>query len=39
VIHEWSTLDRFRLHLLLANSALPLVSSLFGILLLTIGRS
>ena len=35
-VHEWSALDRFRLHLLLANSALPLVSSLFGILLLTI---
>jgi hypothetical protein len=35
-IHEWSPLDRFRLHLLLANSALPLISSLFGILLLTI---
>lgn len=35
-IHEWSALDRFRLQLLLANSSLPLVSSLFGILLLTI---
>jgi hypothetical protein len=35
-LQEWSALDRFRLRLLLANSALPLVSSLFGILLLTI---
>ncbi|MGH8100150.1 MAG: hypothetical protein ACREIW_02550 [Chthoniobacterales bacterium] len=35
-VHQWSPLDRFRLHLLLANSALPLVSSLFGIWLLAI---
>jgi hypothetical protein len=35
-VHEWSTLDKFRLRLLLGNSALPLASSLFGILLLTI---
>lgn len=34
-IHEWSAIDKFRLRLLLANSAVPLVSSLFGILLLT----
>ncbi len=35
-IHEWSAIDRLRLRLLLANSALPLVSALFGILLLTV---
>jgi hypothetical protein len=35
-VHEWLAIDRLRLRLLLANSALPLVSSLFGILLLTI---
>jgi hypothetical protein len=35
-VHEWSPIDRFRLRLLLANSALPLVTSLFGILLLTV---
>ena len=34
-IHEWTAIDKFRLRLLLANSAVPLVSSLFGILLLT----
>ena len=34
-VHQWSEIDRFRLKLLLANSALPLVWSLFGILLLT----
>lgn len=33
---QWSALDRFRLRLLLSNSALPLGYSLFGILLLTI---
>jgi hypothetical protein len=35
-IHRWSALDRFRLRLLLANSALPLSYSLFAIFLLTI---
>ncbi|HEX4667395.1 MAG TPA: hypothetical protein VH207_12415 [Chthoniobacterales bacterium] len=35
-VHEWSALDRLRLRLLLANSALPLVAALFGIFLLTI---
>jgi hypothetical protein len=35
-IHEWSALDRLRLRLLLTNSAVPLVTALFGILLLTI---
>jgi hypothetical protein len=35
-IHQWSALDKFRLRLLLANSALPLAYSLFGMFLLTI---
>lgn len=35
-VHQWSALDKFRLRLLLANSALPLGYALFGILLLTI---
>jgi hypothetical protein len=35
-VHQWSALDRFRLRLLLANSALPLGYSLFGMFLLTI---
>jgi hypothetical protein len=35
-IHEWSAVDRLRLRLLLANSALPLITALFAILLLTI---
>jgi len=35
-VHQWSALDKFRLRLLLANSALPLAFSLFGMLLLTI---
>jgi hypothetical protein len=35
-IHQWSALDRFRLRLLLTNSALPFADSLFAILLLTI---
>lgn len=35
-VHQWSALDRFRLRLLLANSAMPLGFSLFGMLLLTI---
>ena len=34
-IHRWTPLDKFRLQLLLINSALPLVESLFGMLLLT----
>lgn len=34
-VHQWSALDKFRLRLLLANSALPLGFSLFGMLLLT----
>src|SRR5438874_13021772 len=36
-LHEWSQLDKFRLWLLLVSGALlPLVSCLFGMLLLTI---
>jgi hypothetical protein len=35
-LHQWSALDRFRLRLLLINSALPLVFALFAILLLSI---
>jgi hypothetical protein len=34
-VHRWSPLDKLRLQLLLINSALPLVESLFGMLLLT----
>ncbi|MFL6529251.1 MAG: hypothetical protein ACJ8KX_02155 [Chthoniobacterales bacterium] len=33
-VHQWSPLDKFRLQLLLANSTLPLVDSLFALLLL-----
>ncbi len=36
-VHSWSALDKFRLQLLLTNSALPLAYSLLGILLLTLG--
>ena len=35
-VHQWSPLDRFRLQLLLTNSAAPLVYALFGLLLLSI---
>ena len=34
-VHRWSALDRFRLQLLLTNSALPLVGSLVGLFLLS----
>src|SRR5438270_13025222 len=34
-VHRWSALDKFRLQLLLTNSALPLVDALFGLLLLS----
>jgi hypothetical protein len=34
-VHRWSPLDKLRLQLLLINSVLPLVDSLFGMLLLT----
>ena len=33
-IHEWSRLDKFRLQILLLNSALPFMLSLLGLLLL-----
>src|SRR5437764_7183114 len=35
-VHRWSALDKFRLQLLLTNSALPLAAALFGLLLLAI---
>ena len=33
-VHEWSKIDRFRLQILLMNSALPFMLSIFGLLLL-----
>jgi hypothetical protein len=35
-LHQWSEVDKFRLRLLLSNSTMPLVWSLFGILLFTV---
>jgi len=35
-VHDWSTLDKFRLRLLLANSILPLGLCMIALLLLTI---
>jgi len=35
-VREWSALDRFRLTLLLMNSAMPLCFALFGMLLLSV---
>ena len=35
-VHNWSRLDRFRLTLLLMNSALPLGLSMFGMLMLSV---
>ena len=35
-VHEWSTIDKFRLRLLLANSILPLALCMAALLLLTI---
>ena len=35
-LHQWSEVDKFRLRLLLSNSAMPLAWALFGILLLTV---
>jgi hypothetical protein len=35
-VHKWSPLDRFRLILLLMNSAVPLGLSMFGMLMLSI---
>jgi hypothetical protein len=34
-LHEWSPIDRYRLWLLLANSAVPVLCCFFGITLLT----
>lgn len=34
-IHEWSKMDKFRLEILLSNSALPFVLSIFGMVLLS----
>jgi hypothetical protein len=33
-VHRWSSVDKFRLRLLLGNSVIPLTFSLFGLLLL-----
>ena len=33
-VHEWSPVDKFRLQILLMNSALPFMLSIFGLLLL-----
>lgn len=35
-LHEWPPIDKYRLWLLLANSATPLICCLFGILLLSV---
>jgi hypothetical protein len=35
-VHEWSSIDKLRLRLLLANSILPLLLCMVGLLLLTI---
>ncbi len=35
-VHQWSSVDRFRLRLLLSNSIFPLAYSILGIFLLTI---
>jgi hypothetical protein len=34
-IHEWSKIDKFRLRILLMNSAMPFVLSIFGMILLS----
>jgi hypothetical protein len=34
-VHEWSKVDRFRLQILLSNSALPFIMSIFAMLLAT----
>jgi NhaP-type Na+/H+ or K+/H+ antiporter len=33
-VHEWSKIDKFRLRILLSNSALPFTMSIFAMLLL-----
>jgi hypothetical protein len=35
-LHEWSSMDRFRLWLLLGNALIPLFACLFAMLLLTV---
>ena len=35
-VHDWSTIDKFRLRLLLMNSVLPLALCMLGLLFLTI---
>jgi len=35
-VHEWSSVDKLRLRLLLANSILPLLMCMVGLLLLTV---
>src|SRR5437763_7781716 len=35
-LHQWTPIDKYRLWLLLANSATPLICCLFGILVLTV---
>ncbi len=35
-VHEWSSIDKFRLRILLTNSILPLAFCMIGLLLLTI---
>lgn len=35
-VHEWSSIDKLRLRLLLANSILPLSLSMVGLVLLTV---
>ena len=35
-VHQWSALDKFRLQLLLTNSALPLLDALCGMFLLSV---
>src|SRR5437667_12908570 len=34
-VHEWSKLDRFRLRILLFNSAMPFAMSIIGLLLMS----
>jgi len=36
-VHEWSKIDKFRLRILLSNSALPFAMSIFAMLLLATG--
>src|SRR5258707_11084246 len=36
-VHEWSKIDKFRLQILLSNSVLPFMMSIFALLLATTG--